>query len=99
MDIVSRKKHVSWLGKTSGIGLAQDSEPSPQHMKSPTETWVCVCVCGQRWDEVCTRRKVTRVGINIVNFPLSCSLWLCNSFWVRTERWKVGFTLRHVASS
>ena len=70
------------------MGLTQDSEPSPQHMKSQTETWGCVC--GQRWDEVCTRR-ITRVGINIVNFPLSCSLWLCNSFWVRTERWKVGF--------
>ena len=48
VDIVSRKKHVSWLGKTSGMGLAQDSEPSPQHMKSPTETWVCVCV----WSEM-----------------------------------------------
>lgn len=46
MDIVSKKKqkHVSWLGKASGMGLTQDSEPSPQHMKSPTETWVCVHV-------------------------------------------------------
>ena len=45
----------------------------------------CVCVCGQRWDEVCTRRKVTRIGFNTVNFPLSFALWLCNNFWVRTE--------------
>ena len=49
-----KKKHVSWLGKTSGMGLAQDSEPSPQHMKSPTETWVCVsvCVCVCVWSEM-----------------------------------------------
>ena len=47
VDIVSKNKktkHISWLGKTSGMGLTQDSEPSPQHMKSPTETSVCVHV-------------------------------------------------------
>ena len=28
-----------------------------------------MCARGQRWDEVCMRKKVTRAGINIVNFP------------------------------
>lgn len=66
-------------GKTSlGLGDIRGGTLLRRKINQSALDWIvhaCVCVpvclCGQRWEEVCVRRT-TRVGTNIMHFPLSC---------------------------
>lgn len=99
-----RKKCVSdWKDIRDGTyseerESSQDSEPSTQHLKSQLNRDVCVCARAHahavRDGKRCARRKVTGVGINTTNFPLSCSPWLCNSFWSGQRDGRLGLNQR-----